>query len=234
MSSLELSIDTSTRYASAALSRQGEVAWELTWRSEQNHSVEFVPALRHLMEQANVEMGQIEAIFVAKGPGGFSALRVGISFAKALAVAKEIPLVAVGTLEIEAQPYLGLGIPVRALIEAGREKLYAAAYGAGEQADDSRAASHRVETHESLVASVSRSTLFCGEGVPAVADMLRESLVSTPVIVDTPSPTRKPSVLAKLGHSRLRASVIDDPESLQPLYMRGSQFEVAQRGLGTA
>ena len=226
---MELSIDTSTKYASAALSVRGEIVWELAWRSERNHSVEFVPALRHLMEHANVDINQIEAIFVAKGPGGFSALRVGISFAKALAVAKEVPLVAIGTLDVEAQPYLSMGMPVCAMIKAGRDKLYTATYDVDRQVNGSWAGNHRVETHESLVASVASNTLFCGEGAPTTARLLRENLVSTPVIVDAVPPTRNPSVLAKLGHDRLHSSDIDDPGSLQPIYMRGSQFQVAQR-----
>ena len=57
---------------------------------------------------------------MALGPGGFSALRVGISVAKGLALPLDIPLVGVGTLEMEAYPYAGAGIPVCPLLEAGR------------------------------------------------------------------------------------------------------------------
>jgi len=79
---MELAIDTSTRYASVALSQQGEAFAELTWRSDRNHSVELVPAIRELQTKSNTEMYQLEAIFIAQGPGGFSALRVGMSTAK--------------------------------------------------------------------------------------------------------------------------------------------------------
>ena len=123
---MELTIDTSTRYAAVGLSAGGETLRELTWRSERNHSVELAPAIREVMSQAGVSMADLEAVFVARGPGAFSALRVGMSLAKAIASARRLPLVAVGTLEVEAQPYAGLGYPVLAVVDAGRRALYVA------------------------------------------------------------------------------------------------------------
>ena len=117
---MELAIDTSTRYASIALSRRGEAIAELTWRSERNHSVELVPSIQLLLKRESVNVSDLTAICVASGPGGFSALRVGMSAAKAMAMSLDIPLIAVNTLDIEAQPYLELGVPVCALIGAGR------------------------------------------------------------------------------------------------------------------
>ncbi len=222
---MELSIDTSTRYAAVALSSQGEVVREMSWRSAQNHSVEVVPAAQRLLEQADCTMEEIDAIFVARGPGGFSALRVGLSVGKSLAMARNIPLVAVGTLELEARPYLGLGLPVCALIEAGRSRVYTAMFGDHAGPD----AIFGVETHEELVSSAQRRTLFCGEGAVAISAMLRERLGSLAVVAGMPSPTRRPAVLAGIGYMRLQASETDDPASLQPLYMRGGQFQNAQR-----
>ena len=125
---MELCIDTSTRYASVAVSMDGAIAAQLSWRSARNHSVELVEALRLVMERSRVAMDDLDAVFVARGPGGFSALRVGISFAKSLAMATGAPLVGVGTLDAEALPYLESGRPVCAAIEAGRRALYVGLY----------------------------------------------------------------------------------------------------------
>ena len=134
---------------------------ELTWRSERNHSVELVPAIRELLSRRGSDVGDIEAMFVAGGPGGFSALRVGMSTAKALAVGLGVPLVSVGTLEVEAQPYLGLGAPVRALIEAGRDRLYVGAYDGGPEPD------YSVMSYDELVSSAPAAAVYCGEGASA-------------------------------------------------------------------
>ena len=225
---MELLIDTSTRYASVGVAHEGKVVVAISWRSQQNHSVELVPALRDVLDRASLVSGRVDAVFVARGPGGFSALRVGISVAKAFASAQRIPLVSVGTLEIEAEPYLGAGIPVCAVIEAGRESVYAGLYDDPASADSQ--IGQRVVTYDELVAMVhGQRILFCGEGLDAVSSTLKDKQRGFALLARVPPPTRRPSVLAHLGHQRLQAGDTDDPHTLQPLYMRGSQFEVAKR-----
>ena len=229
---MELSIDTSTRYASVALSTKGQVAEQVVWRSEQNHSVELVPTLRRMMERARVTMEDVEAIFVARGPGGFSALRVGVSVAKAMAMAQGVPLVGVGTLDVEAQPYVGVGRPVCAIMEAGRGKVYLAEYHGHPRPRVGPGGEYSVVSHEELASRVGTNTLVCGEAASSLADMLREVGGNSAEIIDSPPPTRRPEALAELAYERLTASDTDDPESLTPLYIRGSQYEVARRSHG--
>jgi tRNA threonylcarbamoyladenosine biosynthesis protein TsaB len=224
---MEISIDTATRYASVALSSQGEMIAEYSWRSAQNHSVELVPAVRLVMEHAGVEMDAIEAVFVVRGPGGFSALRVGISVAKALAVGRGIPLVGIGTLEVEASPYLGLGLPVCAALGASRSTVYAATFDVG--LGEAAASNLRVESPEELAASVDQPTLFCGEAVAGLADILKESLGDAAIIAKSPCPTRRPAVVAQLGHSQMQATGGEDPALLQPQYMRSAQINSAKK-----
>ena len=228
---MELSIDTSTRFASVGLSRDGATIAELTWRSERNHSVEVAPAIRELLERADAKMADLEAVFVARGPGGFSALRVGMSTAKATAFALGKPLVAVGTLDVEAQPYLGLGVPVCALIDAGRDRVYAGRYeGDGPDATPD----YHVLSHQQLAAAVERTTLFCGEGVDAVAELLKRRLGGKALIADVAPPTRRAGVLARLAFGRWRLGASDDPLTAQPIYLRTAQIDSARQRWATA
>ena len=222
---MELSIDTSTRYASVALSDDGRVTHEFTWRSEQNHSVEFVPALRQLMDLAAVAPSDLDAIFVARGPGGFSALRVGISVAKAMAMTQKIPLVAIGSLEVEAYPYLGFGRPVCSVIPAGKKLLYVGRFQHSTEQKYERL--YQVVAPQELIESSPDGTLFCGEGT-VVLTSLTEELPTSLMLDKSQPPTRRPSSLVALAYSRLVESSTDAPESLQPIYIRGSQFESAQ------
>ncbi len=73
------------------------------------------------------------------------------------------------------------------------------------------------------------NTLFCGEAAPSLAEWLQESLGTLAVVADSPPPTRRAGVLARLGHQRRARGEVDDLDALQPIYMRGSQFEVAHR-----
>jgi len=96
---MELAIDTSSNIVSVALSHNGEILASLTWQTTQNHTIELLPNLVYLLQRVKVELDSIGAIIVAKGPGRFNGLRVGISTAKGLASALNIPLLGVSTLE---------------------------------------------------------------------------------------------------------------------------------------
>lgn len=219
---MELSIDTSTRYASVAISRQGGTVAELTWRSERNHSVELVPAIRELLARTGVETKSLEAMFVARGPGGFSALRVGMSTAKAMAVSLGIPLVAVGTLDLEVAPYLGLGYPVCGVIEAGRTRVYVGEYMGGNDPV------YNVVNTEEFLPKAKAGFLYCGEAIHELDPELRKRLGSGFLVADVPPPTRRAGAMATLGYRKLQAGEVEDALSTEPFYLRSSQVDMAK------
>ena len=99
---MQLTIDTSTDTASIAIIQNNEVLAELAWRCQQNHTVELLPRLAQLLNNTKVALQSISCIIVAKGPGSFTGLRVGISTAKGLAFSLGIPIIGISTLEVEA------------------------------------------------------------------------------------------------------------------------------------
>lgn len=225
---MELSIDTSTTCAAVGLSDQGEFVAEYRWRSRQNHCVELAPAIRDLMRRTGVGMGRLEAVFVARGPGGFSALRVGMSAAKALSAALDVPLVSVNTLDVEAAPYLPLGSPVAAVIPAGRTRLYLGAYAA---TSDNGPPSYRVIQSDELARLLSPGDVVCGEAAPECANAAESA--GARVAAASP-PTRGAAALARLAYARLERGCSDDRAALQPLYLRSAQVEMARRTWGAA
>jgi tRNA A37 threonylcarbamoyladenosine modification protein TsaB len=82
---------------------------------------------------------------------------------------------------------------------------------------------------DALVGDIETPTLFCGEGVFAIADALRASLGDRALIAQAPAPTRRASYLAHLAHRRWQAGAADDPATLQPLYLRSSQVDTASQ-----
>src|SRR5579884_2353426 len=134
---LLLALDTSTRQASIALCSESELYGEYTWHVGNNHSVELLENVRHLLTECQVAFSQLDAVAVAIGPGSFNGVRVALATAKALAFSLGKPLVGVSTLDILAarqQQWLG---PVCAVQEAGRSELYAACYLFDEQVSSS-------------------------------------------------------------------------------------------------
>lgn len=215
---MELAIDTSTNFCSVALSHNGETIAELTWHTNQGHTVELVPNMLHLFNRAKINVKSLNAVFVAKGPGSFNGLRVGISTAKGLALALNIPLVGISTLEVEAFPFAFTKLPLCPIHNAGRGEIATALY---KQNEDWRClVEEHITTVEALCHTIKGKTLFCGEIPPAVAEQLQQRLAGQAIIPAPEARLRRASYLATLGWRRLNRGERDNAASLQPLYLR--------------
>jgi len=222
---MELAIDTSTDSCSICLSRQGETIAELTWHSAQSHTVELVPNIISMLNQTKISAQSLRAVFVARGPGSFNGLRVGISTAKGLAFALSIPLVGISTLEIEAYPFAFTKLPLCPVHNAGRGEIAAAIY---RQNKEWRCITpEHITTVDTLCQQIKRRTLFCGEIPPPVIEQLQQKLGRHAILPDPAARLRHASYMAALGWQRLNRDQHDNPASLQPLYLR--QPPITQR-----
>lgn len=214
----ELAIDTSTDVSSVALSCGGEVVAELTWKLSNSHVAELVPSIDYLLRKLRASVQELRAVFVARGPGSFNGLRVGVSTAKGFAFALGIPVVAVGTLEVEAYAFAHTGMPICAVHNAGRGELAVAFF---QQTDRWRCLSEeRLVTPEALCGQIEGRTLFCGELTAQVIEVLRDRLGDRALIAEPVARLRRAGYLAVLGWQRLEEGRTDDPVTLQPMYMR--------------
>ena len=221
---MELQIDTSTRYASVGLSREGRSLIEIAWRSERNHSVELAPNINRALDHAGAKIGDLTAVFVASGPGGFSALRVGMSTAKAIAFTSSISLVTVGTLELELHPFRGLSRSVCAIMSAGRTRLYVGALNSGDEEPQIG-----LQDLDSFLEELSPDTLYCGEAVSDLESDIRERIGSGAILSQARPPSRRSSSLAHLGYAKLQSGRTADAATVSPVYLRSSQVSSANR-----
>lgn len=213
MSDLLLAIDTSTRYAGVALSKGDQLIAEYTWQAGINHSRGLLPVIKAVLVENATKLEQIGVIAVASGPGSFNGLRVGVTTAKAFARMLDIPLVAVGTLEIEAYPHAAFPGPICPVHDAGRGEIAWALY---------KAPWHCIqEPHitkaEDLAQAVHKPTLLCGEPPDWALGHL-ETLVHA----SASASVRRPAALAELAWQRYESGDHADPTDLQPLYLRRS------------
>ena len=211
---MELSIDTASDWASVALSQEGRLKGEVTWRCYREHSTQLMPMVETLLSRLRVDKSELTAVFVCTGPGSYAALRVGVSTAKGLAFALGIPIVGVGRLEIEAYQYAACGPPVCALHRAGRGEVAWAVYQ-GPKAEWREIAAPRMSTPQEMMAHLPKNTLLCGEE----DDRLEEMLAARRALAVAPS-RRRADYLAELGWRRLAAGQADDVRALAPLYLR--------------
>ena len=215
---MELAIDTSSSTTGLALSHKGEILIELAWQSQQNHTIELMPNLAYLLHQAKVEPDTIEAIIVAKGPGSYNALRVGISIAKGLSFSLNIPLLGIDTLEAEAYPFGYTGLPLCPILKAGREQIATALYQQENNKWQCLEEPHLTTAGE-LAKQIQQKTLFCGEIPTPVANDIQQNLGQRAIMAQTTTLTRARS-LAILGWHRLDRGEKDNTATLQPLYLR--------------
>lgn len=214
-----LAIDTSTDTASLALVQDSQVLAELTWCCGQNHSVELLPQLVHLLNQTKLSLQAISGIIVARGPGSFNGLRVGISTAKGLAFSLGIPIVGISTLEVAAYQHADTGLPICPAFNAGREEVAAAMYQKKYNKWLKLAPEH-ITTVDALCSRIATKTIFCGEFVPFIASQLRKQLKQRAIIPPPASRLRRAGFLAELGQQQLEAGNVDNVATLQPLYLR--------------
>lgn len=97
-----LAIDTSNQAMGVALLKDDEIIGEMVTNIAKNHSVRLMPAVEKLMTEVSLTPDQLDKIVVAKGPGSYTGVRIGLSIAKSMAWALGIPVVGVSSLEVLA------------------------------------------------------------------------------------------------------------------------------------
>ena len=217
---MQLAIDTSTAYASIALVQGYQIIAELTWRCGSNHSVELSPRLTHLMDQNKVDVASIDNIIVAKGPGSFNGLRVGVSEAKGLAYSLGIPIIGISTLEATAYQFASTGWQLCAVQNAGREEIAAAIYQAKPRKGWCRLMEEQITSPDILAKRITEPTIFCGEFDEATALKIKKLCRSKAFMPNRVDQVRRAGYLAELGQIRIAAQDFDDLATLQPLYLR--------------
>lgn len=100
--SLILSIDTSTKVCSVALHSDGKLLAISELYTEKSHSGMLTTLCESVVKYAGFSLKSLDAIAVAKGPGSYTGLRIGVSTAKGFCFALDKPLIAVNTLEAMA------------------------------------------------------------------------------------------------------------------------------------
>jgi tRNA threonylcarbamoyladenosine biosynthesis protein TsaB len=216
-----LAIDTSTVQLGLALYNGAEVLAESVWTSQQHHTVDLAPGLAALLKRCGQSIADVSAIGVAIGPGSFTSLRVGLAFAKGLALARQMPLIGIPTLDVVAAQQPIAKMPLVAVLQAGRGKLAVGWYHEEDGAWRSNG-EPRVETAESLARSIRVPTIVCGELHAEERQRLSRKRVNV-VLSSAANSVRRPAVLAELAWKRWQAGSVDEPAGLAPIYLHSTE-----------
>jgi tRNA threonylcarbamoyladenosine biosynthesis protein TsaB len=134
-----LAIDTSHPVGGAALACAGRAVAEVRFGDGTSHLAEIGRAVDELLRGGELGAANLDRIALVTGPGSFTGLRIGMSFAKGLCAGLGTDLVTISSLELLALPLLAGDPVVCAMIDARKGEVYGAVYGAGDDSGGPRA-----------------------------------------------------------------------------------------------
>jgi len=127
-----LHIETATDICSVVLADNGVVIAEKSSEPIRDHASSLAVFIDEILKESNIKPTALKAIAVSKGPGSYTGLRIGVSTAKGLCYALNIPLIAIATTQSMANQYYlqnknynGYVVP---LLDARRMEVYGAVY----------------------------------------------------------------------------------------------------------
>ena len=225
---LVLGIETSTIQGGVALVGEAGLLSEYTLNVEATHSERLLPAIDRTLRDAGLELGALQGLAVAIGPGSFTGLRIGLSTAKALAYATGLPLVGVPSLEALAWAVPAARWPICPVLDARKQEVYAALFRTDPDGV-TRLTEDQALAPEALCERISEPTLFLGDGVAVYGELFRRLLGDRFLALPPALRGGRPASVADLGRRRLLLGERDPVDGLVPRYLRPSEAELRRR-----
>ena len=213
-----LAFDTCLGAVSAAVRWRGPDGWHLResyGELSAHHAEQLFPRIAEVMAGSGLAFSAIDRIAVTVGPGGFTAVRVGVSAARALALATGKPVVATTSLAVmahRAEERLGEPLGERRIVvavHAGRGAHYVQSFAAGVV----ETAEPRLLATEEAARCIDRpGAILVGTGALAIADLVRKA--------GGDADPRFPEVLPHARNLALLAPRLAPVSPVRPLYLR--------------
>ena len=219
-----LAIDTSNYVLGVALLEDNQVLGEYMTNLKKNHSVRIMPAIQALMKDCERVPADLTKIVVAKGPGSYTGVRIGVTIAKTLAWTLNIPLVGISSLEILAagtgRYFDGYVSPI---FDARRGQVYTALY----QYQNSKLTAVKQDQLVMLndwalkLQEMDKHILFVGNDLPIHQAKIEEILGEKAIFARVTEHNPRPAELAWLGLDKPG----EDLHSFVPNYIRLAEAE---------
>ncbi len=210
-----LNIETSTKKCSVSVSKQGKViALKELNDGSYSHSEKLHSFIGKVIEKVNISMSDLSAIAVSKGPGSYTGLRIGVSTAKGLCFALEIPLISIATLQalaLQVKKDKGLVIP---LLDARRMEVYSGIFNVENQ--QLRETKAEIVDENSFKEYLEEQTVyFLGDGAEKCKNIITHP---NAVYMDNALPSAKE--MALLSYQKWEQKNFEDVAYFEPYYLK--------------
>lgn len=218
-----LAIDTTNNVLGVAIVNGETVIGEYITNLKKNHSIRAMPAIERLLHDCDLKPKDLEKIIVATGPGSYTGVRIGVSIAKTMAWALQIPIVGISSLEALAangRYFDGLISPV---FDARRGQVYTGLY----QYKNSELETVIEDQNLLLTDWIGhlnkndKSILFLGNDIHIHKDTIMEMLGERAIIGSVSFHNPRPAELGLIGIKREATDV----HKLVPNYIRLAEAE---------
>lgn len=234
-----LAIDSSGLTATVAVVEETQTVAEYTINYKKTHSQTLLPMIDEVVKMTELDLGTIDAIAVAGGPGSFTGLRIGSATAKGLGLALNKPLIHVPTVDGLAYNVYGCEDIICPIMDARRNQVYTGIYTFSKKAG-TKEGSNLVEpvfqvikmqmavSIEELAERLNRyrrPVVFLGDGVPVYENILAEKLTVPYSFAPAYMNRQRAAVVGTLGIQYYKAGKFETAEEHRPDYLRVSQAE---------
>ena len=166
-----LAIETATQQMGLAVHDGERVVSSYELLAESPQTAELPDAVRRVLAGAGTTLGRLETIVVDIGPGSFTGLRIGLAFAKSLALATGKRLVGVSSLDVLAAQLPFSARAVCPVLDAKRKNVYAALYHV-ERETPVRRTDYLLSPIEEVLQAIGEPTIFLGDGCLLYRDQI--------------------------------------------------------------
>jgi len=209
-----LCLETATTNCSVALSVNGSVtALKEDYNNQYSHAERLHVFIEAILQKANIEKSHLDAIAVSKGPGSYTGLRIGVSAAKGLCYALDIPLISIPTLDSLALK-VGTAVNTVPMIDARRMEVYSAVFSRDKkQIRETLAEILDVNSFEKILAE--GETVFIGNGVAKFQEICSHP---NAIFMSDELPSAKEQ--AALAEEKFHAGLFEDVAYFEPYYLK--------------
>ncbi|WP_312332057.1 tRNA (adenosine(37)-N6)-threonylcarbamoyltransferase complex dimerization subunit type 1 TsaB [Sphingobacterium sp.] len=233
MNNLILQIDTSTTVCSVALSENGQTLHVINLDEPNAHAAKLTILIEEILKQTGRNMQDLNAVAVSMGPGSYTGLRIGVSTAKGLCYALDIPLIAINTLEAlfvgyRSQFGLTVGEAYLPMLDARRMEVYTAVYD--HDATLVKATSAEIidiDYFNGLLLDYDRVQLF-GAG----ADKFETLFSSTERVNILSGFKDSAAFLSPLAFEKFERKLFEDVAYFEPFYLKDFVVTTAKKKVG--
>jgi len=221
---LILNIETATTNCSVTISENEKIIRTVELNEGFSHAENLHPFIQTILNDSKLKISDLNAVSVSCGPGSYTGLRIGVSAAKGICYALNIPLISINTLKIISKQASEINNTLDALLcpmlDARRMEIYTAVYDL--QLNEIRKTEAIIiDESSSSQFTFNKPTLFFGSGMPKCKEQFQN--IPGASFINNLVPSSKD--MAKISHELFEKKQFEDVAYFEPFYLKDFYFK---------